>query len=110
MTTLRRLIYLVCVSLLAVLPASTQASGWYFQQTNLVSDVPGMAHFTDPNLKNPWGISSSATSPFWVSNQVTGTSTLYNSIGKPQSLIVTSLPRVAGIPRGRFLTVPAILL
>jgi len=51
-----------------------------------------MAHFTDPNLKNPWGISSSASSPFWVSNQVTGTSTLYNGIGKPQPLIVTIPP------------------
>jgi uncharacterized protein (TIGR03118 family) len=53
-----------------------------FQQTNLVSDIanpPGGApEKTDPNLKNPWGISFSATSPFWVSNQRTGTSTLYS--------------------------------
>jgi len=101
MTTLRRLIYLGCVSLLAGLPASTQAGGWYFQQTNLVSDVPGMAQFTDSNLKNPWGISSSGTSPFWVSNQVTGTSTLYNGAGKPQSLIVTILPTGGGNPTGQ---------
>jgi len=92
MTTLRRLIYLGGVSLLVGLPASTQAAGWYFQQTNLVSDVPGMANFTDLNLKNPWGISSSSASPFWVSNQVTGTSPLYNGAGKPQPLIVTIPP------------------
>jgi uncharacterized protein (TIGR03118 family) len=96
MTTLRRLICLGCVSLLVGLPASTQAGGWYFQQTNLVSDVPGMALNTDANLKNPWGISSSATSPFWVSNQVTGTSTLYNGVGKPQALIVTIPPSGGG--------------
>ena len=48
-----------------------------YVQTNLASDIPGLAKITDPNLKNPWGISMLATSPFWVANQVTGTSTLY---------------------------------
>ena len=60
-----------------------------FQQTNLVSSVAGMAPVTDANLKNPWGMSSSPTSPIWVSNQVTGTATLYNGAGQPQSLVVT---------------------
>lgn len=48
-----------------------------YLQTNLVSDIPGLAKIHDPLLVNPWGISFSATSPFWVSNQGTGTSTLY---------------------------------
>src|ERR1700722_19768450 len=38
-------------------------------QVNLASDVPGLAPLTDPDLANPWGISLSATSPLWVSNQ-----------------------------------------
>jgi uncharacterized protein (TIGR03118 family) len=38
-------------------------------QTNLVSDIPGLAQQTNPNLINPWGISFSKTSPFWVSDQ-----------------------------------------
>jgi uncharacterized protein (TIGR03118 family) len=46
------------------------------------------AAFVDPNLINPWGVSFSPTSPFWVSNQGSGTSTLYDSEGMPQSLIV----------------------
>jgi uncharacterized protein (TIGR03118 family) len=46
-------------------------------QTNLVSDTLGLATITDPQLHNPWGISHSATSPFWVSNQGTNTTTLY---------------------------------
>lgn len=70
-----------------------------FQQVNLVSDLPGHAVNTDPRLVNPWGISFSATSPFWVSNAGSGTSTLYNSSGTPQSLVVT-LPR-AGVPTGQ---------
>ncbi len=52
-----------------------------FDQINLVSDVPGLASTTDPNLKNPWGVAFSATSPFWVSNQGSGTATLYNGVG-----------------------------
>ena len=47
----------------------------------LVSDIAGMAAQTDPNLVNPWGISLTATSPFWISNNGTKTSTLYNGAG-----------------------------
>jgi uncharacterized protein (TIGR03118 family) len=72
-----------------LLAASAPAGAGYFQ-TNLVSDLSNQgAAFVDPNLKNPWGISSSSTSPFWVSNTGTGTSTLYNGAGQPQSLVVT---------------------
>jgi uncharacterized protein (TIGR03118 family) len=46
-------------------------------QTNLVSDIPGLATITDPQLHNPWGVSHSPTSPFWASNQGTSTATLY---------------------------------
>src|SRR6516162_294350 len=46
-------------------------------QTNLVSDIPGLATITDSELKNPWGVSHSSASPFWVSNQGTSTTTLY---------------------------------
>ena len=70
-----------------------------YVQTNLVSDIPGLAAFTDPNLKNPWGIAMSATSPFWVSNQVSGNATLYNSAGQPQALVVT-VPGAGG-PTGQ---------
>jgi uncharacterized protein (TIGR03118 family) len=71
-----------------------------YVQTNLVSDLPGMAANTDPNLKNPWGIASSATSPFWVSDNRTGLSTLYNSSGTPLSLVVTIPPEPGGAPPG----------
>jgi hypothetical protein len=48
-----------------------------FIQTNLVSDIPGLAAITDPELHNPWGMSHNATSPFWTSNQGTNTATLF---------------------------------
>ena len=52
-----------------------------FRQTNLVSNIPGMARFTDAHLKNPWGLASSATSPIWVSDNNAGVTTLYRGDG-----------------------------
>lgn len=69
-----------------------------FVQTNLVSDIPGLAANTDSRLVNPWGISFGATSPFWVSNAGTGTATLYNSSGTPQPLVVTIPGPGGGVP------------
>src|SRR5262249_36505551 len=59
----------------------------------------GVADFTDPSLINPWGLSHSATSPWWVSDNGTGVATLYDGQGTPQSLIVT-IPPPAGSPQG----------
>ena len=44
------------------------APGSAYRQTNLISDVPGLAPVLDPLLVNPWGISLTASSPFWVAN------------------------------------------
>jgi uncharacterized protein (TIGR03118 family) len=73
--------------LLAMAPLAK--SGTVYVQTNLVSDVPGLAVTTDPNLVNPWGIANSATSPYWISDQGTGVSTLYNGFGAITPLVVT---------------------
>jgi uncharacterized protein (TIGR03118 family) len=58
-------------------------------QTNLVSDLPGVAQVLDPHLVNPWGISESATSPFWISDNGASLSTLYNTAGAKQALEVS---------------------
>ena len=71
-----------------------------YDQHNLVSDIPGLAVHTDPNLVNPWGIASSSGSPFWVSDNGTGLSTLYNTSGTPQGLVVTIPPAGGGTPTG----------
>jgi uncharacterized protein (TIGR03118 family) len=54
-----------------------------YAQNNLVSDIPGVAPITDPHLVNPWGMSHSATSPVWVSDNGTGVTTLYDGSGNP---------------------------
>jgi uncharacterized protein (TIGR03118 family) len=89
---------LACVAVVAaVLLLALPATAGYVQ-TNLVSDIPGMAQNTDLNLVNPWGIASSATSPFWVSDNGTGVATLYNGAGTPQALVVTIPPPSGGTP------------
>jgi uncharacterized protein (TIGR03118 family) len=64
----------------------------HYTQTNLVSDTPGMAAVTDPNLVNPWGMSRSSGSPWWISDNGTGLTTLYGATGTPASLVVTIPP------------------
>jgi len=49
----------------------------HYTQTNLVSNIPGRAAVTDPNLQNAWGLIAGTTTPWWISNNAGGTSTLY---------------------------------
>jgi len=68
--------------LLAVLPAgATAASGNVYSVTNLVSDVSGQAPNTDSNLKNAWGLTSTAGSPWWVADNGADMSTIYRADG-----------------------------
>jgi uncharacterized protein (TIGR03118 family) len=77
---------------LFLLPAVTQAQ--HYKQTDLVSNVPGRAPVTDPNLQNAWGLVASPGSPWWVANNAGGTSTLYSSATTPTTVV----PLVVTIP------------
>jgi uncharacterized protein (TIGR03118 family) len=113
-----RLGLLVLAASLALASVSAQAKDKMkidgYLQTNLVSNLPDIALLQDTNLVNPWGISFSATSPFWISDNGTGLSTLYavtnDAAGSPhvakQGLKVT-IPG-EGVPTGQiFNTTPA---
>ena len=73
-----------------MIPFSTAArAASVYQQTILTASDPATpAPNHDPNLKNPWGISFSLTSPFWNADQRSGVSTLYNGAGVPNALVV----------------------
>jgi uncharacterized protein (TIGR03118 family) len=83
------------------------ASAQHYSQINLVANTSGVAPVTDPNLVNPWGLSRASGSPWWVSDNGTGLSTLYNGAGAIVPLVVT-IPKAnpnsttfpAGTPTG----------
>src|SRR5262249_40966739 len=80
--------------LVPLLPLATTA-GTRFIQTNLVSDTPGIAQRTDPNLVNPWGMTLGTNSGLWVSNNGTGKATTYDGNGQP---IPSGSPLIVTIP------------
>jgi hypothetical protein len=84
---------LLAVGALFGIAAPAQSST--YQLTDLVTDdvtnndtngllaglgLPPAAH-VDPNLINPWGVSFTPTSPYWVSDNNSGVSTLYTAAG-----------------------------
>src|SRR5262244_3301910 len=80
--------------------SAPQTQGADFTQTNLVSDIPGLATITDPQLVNPWGVSHSSTSPFWTSNQGKNTATLYTVTDR------TTVTKVNINPPAGFVMIP----
>src|SRR5215204_1717368 len=79
----------VLIAALVVIVPLQAAEGNSYTVTPLVSDVPGAAPVLDPLLQNAWGLAASATSPWWVADNGTSVSTLYNGAGTPQSLVVS---------------------
>lgn len=85
--------------------AAPAYAGPFIDQTNLVTDDQTVltslgyapAANVDINLVNPWGISHTATSPFWVSDNGADVSTLYNSIGQPFPVSPPGTPLVVPV-------------
>ena len=81
-------------------------SGGFYRQTNLVSDLPNIAKFQDPNLVNSWGLSHGPTTPWWVSDNGTGVATVYKGdgtafqVGSPPMPLVVTIPPPKGSPAG----------
>jgi len=59
-----------------------------YQLTNLVSNQVGVATHTDPLIVNAWGMVHAPGSPWWISDNNSGWSTLYNAAGVKQGLVV----------------------
>jgi uncharacterized protein (TIGR03118 family) len=80
---------MVALCLLTVALMSLAVSAQTYTATILTSDIANISTNTDPNLGNPWGLVASPSGPWWVSDNNTGLSTLYNGTGTPLSLVVT---------------------
>src|SRR2546422_3796742 len=84
------------------LPAQAGIARGSFHQTNLVSDRADLKPkpiTVDPDLVNPWGLSSSPTSPIWVSDNGAHVSTLYDGAGAKIGLTV-QIPGPTNLPTG----------
>ena len=88
------------IAVSAACAGASRAKAADYDQTNLVSDIPGLAKITDPELVDPWGVSFTATSPFWVSNEVSNTTTLYKVTGSANvsKVIINSPLGYVGFP------------
>jgi uncharacterized protein (TIGR03118 family) len=82
------------------------APGSAYRQTNLLSDIPGFAPVLDPLLVNPWGVTATASSPFWIANNGTSTTQLIRGdVGGAPVVLNASMPTVTipgspGLPTG----------
>jgi uncharacterized protein (TIGR03118 family) len=93
----RKIAFTICLGL-AVMLFSSAALAQY-QLKNLVSNQVGAAGHTDPLLVNAWGLVYAPGSPFWISDEGSGWSTLYNSQGVKRSLEVL-VPSASGAGPG----------
>lgn len=79
----------LAVGATTVLSLGISSQAQKYKQTNLVSSASGIAQFADGSLVDPWGLSRASSNVWWVSDNDTGLSTLYNGAGVKNSLVVT---------------------
>ena len=99
-----RCLWILAIALAGVVSAAAEPVSSAYRATgvnafavrDLVSDGHLAGTTVDPNLVNAWGLAASATGPWWIANEATETSTLYDGTGRKLPLVVT----VAGGPTG----------
>jgi uncharacterized protein (TIGR03118 family) len=99
---MRKIHSIIATLSVALLLGADPAAAQFYTQHNLVSDIPGLADHTDSSLVNSWGLVASTGSPFWVSNNGTATSTLYDGTGAKVALtnLACQCVIVPGAPTG----------
>jgi uncharacterized protein (TIGR03118 family) len=92
-----RVVFATALASLALVSAAKAAPSDQYVVRNLVSSTATIpADRVDPNIKNAWGLVSSATSPWWPANNGTNTSTIIPATGAINNTVV----QVAGGPTG----------
>src|ERR1700680_4830756 len=85
--------------MMLAIPSGLRAQQAGYSERNRVSNTAGVATTTDSQLLNPWGISILPGQDFWIANNNSGTSTLYDPQGKKNALVVT-IPGATKNPNG----------
>jgi uncharacterized protein (TIGR03118 family) len=97
---LKRTLLLFGLLITLAIPSGLRAQQAGYSQTNLVSNTAGVATTTDSQLLNPWGISFIPGSDFWIANNNSGTSTLYDKHGTKDNGLVVTIPGATKNPNG----------
>ena len=97
---MKKAISLIGLLMTLAIPSGLLAQQASYSQTNLVSNTAGVANTTDPQLLNPWGISLLPGQDFWIANNNSGTSTLYDNQGNKDSGLVVTIPGATNNPNG----------
>jgi uncharacterized protein (TIGR03118 family) len=97
---LKRTLLLFGLLAIFAIPSGLRAQQTGYFQTNLVSNTAGVAATTDPQLLNPWGISILPGQDFWIANNNSGTSTLYDDNGNKDTALVVTIPGATKNPNG----------
>src|SRR5713226_632875 len=98
--SLKRTLLLFALLITLAIPSGLRAQQAGYSQTNLVSNTAGVAATTDSQLLNPWGISFIPGSDFWIADNNSGTSTLYDNQGKKNTGLVVTIPGATHNPNG----------
>jgi uncharacterized protein (TIGR03118 family) len=97
---LKKLLLLFALLMTIAISSGLWAQQAGYSQTNLVSNTAGVANTTDTQLSNPWGISILPGQDFWIANNNSGTSTLYDAQGNKDTGLVVTIPGAAHNPNG----------
>jgi uncharacterized protein (TIGR03118 family) len=98
--TMKKAISLIGLLMTLAIPSGLLAQQAGYSQTNLVSNTAGVASTTDPQLLNPWGISVLPGEDFWISDNNSGVSTLYDQNGNKDAGLVVTIPGASHNPNG----------
>lgn len=97
---MKRTLLLLGLLVTLAIPGGLWAQQAGYSQTNLVSNTAGVAKTTDTQLLNPWGVSFIPGSDFWVANNNSGTSTLYDNQGNKDNGLAVTIPGATKNPNG----------
>src|SRR6266851_1849846 len=97
---LKKPLLLFALLMTLAIPVGLWAQQAGYSQTDLVSNAAGVANTTDTQLMNPWGISVLPGQDFWIANNNSGTSTLYDAQGNKDTALVVTIPGAAHNPNG----------
>ena len=97
---MKKAISLVGLLMTLAIPSGLLAQQAGYSQTNLVSNTAGVGATTDTQLLNPWGISVLPGEDFWISDNNSGVSTLYDQNGNKDAGLVVTIPGASNNPNG----------